>query len=89
MFHKPVKILNKLEANGLIEELLQKYGPTKSNTFSVSDRPRVCLRLELPGWAIWRLEKQKIISHRTLYSGGSGGGGNGHPDGGPPPGGPM
>lgn len=31
MFHKPVKVLNKLEASGLIEELLNKYGPTKAN----------------------------------------------------------
>ena len=31
MFHKPVKTLNKLEASGLIEELLNKYSPTKSN----------------------------------------------------------
>jgi hypothetical protein len=31
MFHKPVKVLNKMEASGLIEELLNKYGPTKTN----------------------------------------------------------
>jgi hypothetical protein len=31
MFHKPVKTLNKLEASGLIEELLEKYGPKKTN----------------------------------------------------------
>jgi hypothetical protein len=31
MFHKPVKTLNKLEASGLIEELLGKYGPQKTN----------------------------------------------------------
>jgi len=31
MFHKPVKTLNKLEASGLIEELLEKYGPKKAN----------------------------------------------------------
>jgi hypothetical protein len=31
MFQKPVKTLNKMEASGLIEELLQKYGPTKTN----------------------------------------------------------
>lgn len=31
MFHKPVKTLNKMEASGLIEELLNKYGPTKPN----------------------------------------------------------
>jgi len=31
MFHKPVKTLNKLEASGLIDELLEKYGPKKSN----------------------------------------------------------
>lgn len=27
LFQKPVKTLNKLEASGLIEELLEKYGP--------------------------------------------------------------
>jgi hypothetical protein len=31
MFQKPVKTLNKLEASGLIEELLEKYGPKKTN----------------------------------------------------------
>jgi len=31
MFQKPVKVLNKLEASGLIEELLEKYGPKKTN----------------------------------------------------------
>ena len=31
MFQKPVKALNKLEASGLIEELLNKFGPAKSN----------------------------------------------------------
>jgi len=31
MFQKPVKTLNKLQASGLIEELLEKYGPNKSN----------------------------------------------------------
>ena len=31
MFQKPVKALNKMEASGLIEELLEKYGPKKSN----------------------------------------------------------
>ena len=31
MFHKPVKTLNKLEASGLIEELLNKYGPKQTN----------------------------------------------------------
>jgi len=31
MFQKPVKALNKMEASGLIEELLNKYGPTKTN----------------------------------------------------------
>ena len=31
MFQKPVKTLNKMEASGLIEELLAKYGPAKSN----------------------------------------------------------
>ena len=31
MFQTPVKALNKLQASGLIEELLNKYGPTKSN----------------------------------------------------------
>jgi hypothetical protein len=30
LFQKPVKVLNKLEASGLIEELLNKYGPTQS-----------------------------------------------------------
>ena len=29
MFEKPVKALNKMEASGLIEELLEKYGPAK------------------------------------------------------------
>jgi len=31
MFQKPVKALNKLEASGLIEELLAKFGPSKTN----------------------------------------------------------
>ena len=31
MFQKPVKTLNKLEASGLIEELLEKYGQKKAN----------------------------------------------------------
>ena len=31
MFHKPVKTLNKLEASGLIGELLEKYDPAKTN----------------------------------------------------------
>ena len=31
MFQKPVKSLNKLEASGLIENLLEKYGPKKTN----------------------------------------------------------
>ncbi len=31
LFQKPVKTLNKLEASGLIEELLGKYGPRKTN----------------------------------------------------------
>ena len=31
LFQKPVKALNKLEASGLIEELLEKYGPKKTN----------------------------------------------------------
>jgi hypothetical protein len=31
MFNAPVKTLNKMEASGLIEELLNKYGPAKSN----------------------------------------------------------
>ena len=31
LFQKPVKTLNKLEASGLIEELLEKYGPKKAN----------------------------------------------------------
>ena len=31
MFNKPVKALNKMEASGLIEELLEKYGPKKTN----------------------------------------------------------
>jgi len=31
MFQKPVKALNKLEASGLIEELLEKFGPKKGN----------------------------------------------------------
>ena len=32
MFNAPVKTLNKMEASGLIEELLHKYAPTKSNS---------------------------------------------------------
>ncbi len=32
MFNAPVKTLNKLEASGLIEELLQKYGDARTNT---------------------------------------------------------
>ena len=31
MFQKPVKALNKMEASGLIEELLEKYAPKKTN----------------------------------------------------------
>jgi hypothetical protein len=31
LFEKPVKVLNRLEASGLIESLLQEYGPSKSN----------------------------------------------------------
>ena len=31
MFQKPVKTLNKMEASGLIEELIQKHGPKKTN----------------------------------------------------------
>ena len=31
IFQKPVKTLNKLEASGLIEELLEKFGPKKTN----------------------------------------------------------
>ena len=31
MFQKPVKALNRLEASGLIEELLNKYGDSKTN----------------------------------------------------------
>ena len=31
MFNTPVKALNKMQASGLIEELLNKFGPTKSN----------------------------------------------------------
>ena len=31
LFQKPVKTLNKLEASGLIEELLEKYGQKKGN----------------------------------------------------------
>jgi hypothetical protein len=31
LFQKPVKVLNKLEASGLIEELLEKYGQKKGN----------------------------------------------------------
>jgi hypothetical protein len=30
-FNVPVKALNKLQASGLIEELLEKYGPKKAN----------------------------------------------------------
>jgi hypothetical protein len=30
MFQKPVKALNKMEASGLIEQLLEKYAPKKS-----------------------------------------------------------
>jgi hypothetical protein len=30
-FNVPVKTLNKLQASGLIEELLEKYGPKKAN----------------------------------------------------------
>ena len=33
MFQKPVKTLNKLEASGLIEELLEKFGPKKTNGY--------------------------------------------------------
>ena len=32
MFRKSVRMLNKLEASGLIEELLAKYGPKKQGT---------------------------------------------------------
>ena len=32
MFQKPVKTLNKMEASGLIEELLAKFGPAKTNS---------------------------------------------------------
>jgi hypothetical protein len=31
MFQTPVKALNKMQASGLIEELLEKYGPKKTN----------------------------------------------------------
>jgi hypothetical protein len=31
MFEKPVKALNKMEASGLIENLLETYGPKKTN----------------------------------------------------------
>jgi hypothetical protein len=31
MFNTPVKALNKMQASGLIEELLSKYGPQKTN----------------------------------------------------------
>jgi len=31
MFNTPVKVLNKMQASGLIEELLEKYAPKKSN----------------------------------------------------------
>ena len=31
MFQKPVKALNKMEASGLIEELLEMYAPKKTN----------------------------------------------------------
>jgi len=31
MFNTPVKALNKMQASGLIEELLNKHGPTKTN----------------------------------------------------------
>ena len=31
MFEKPVKSLNKMEASGLIEELLAKYATKKTN----------------------------------------------------------
>jgi hypothetical protein len=31
MFNQPVKVLNKLQASGLIEELLAKYAPKKTN----------------------------------------------------------
>ncbi len=40
MFHKPVKTLNKLEASGLIEELLAKYGPQKPNGNGGRSYPR-------------------------------------------------
>jgi hypothetical protein len=30
LFEKPVKVLNRLEASGLIESLLQEYGQTKA-----------------------------------------------------------
>jgi hypothetical protein len=32
MFEKPVKVLNRLEASGLIENLLEKYGPKRERT---------------------------------------------------------
>ena len=38
MFQKPVKTLNKLEASGLIEELIEKFGPQKGNGRSYRGR---------------------------------------------------
>lgn len=38
MFRKPLKSLNKLEISGVIQELLEKYGPTKTNGGNASGR---------------------------------------------------